>query len=43
MATAHTAAASPDADKQQLAETFEMLLTTVAIHLPCTLSKWLEF
>jgi guanosine-3',5'-bis(diphosphate) 3'-pyrophosphohydrolase len=34
MATAHTAAASPDADKQQLAETFEMLLTTVRQNRP---------
>jgi GTP pyrophosphokinase len=34
MATAHTAAASPDADKQQLAETFEMLLATVRQNRP---------
>ena len=34
MATAHTAAASPDADKQQLAETFETLLTTVRQNRP---------
>ncbi|MHB8390792.1 MAG: RelA/SpoT family protein [Acidobacteriaceae bacterium] len=33
MATAH-AAASPDADKQQLAETFEMLLATVRRNRP---------
>ncbi|MHB1937442.1 MAG: RelA/SpoT family protein [Acidobacteriaceae bacterium] len=34
MATVHTAAASPDADKQQLAETFEMLLATVRQNRP---------
>ncbi len=34
MATAHAAAASPDADKQQLAETFDMLLATVRRNRP---------
>ncbi|MGH9615535.1 MAG: RelA/SpoT family protein [Acidobacteriaceae bacterium] len=34
MATLHTAAASPDADKQQLADTFEMLLATVRQNRP---------
>jgi GTP diphosphokinase / guanosine-3',5'-bis(diphosphate) 3'-diphosphatase len=34
MATARTPAASPDADKEQLAETFEMLLSTVRQNRP---------